>query len=92
MEEALLSYTYMGKDERFLYLLLTVLVADSYSSPFGYTLARHLSTKEKKIDQLYKTMVKESSKADLDRFVYGYAKMLSEFLDEEILALRQKKA
>jgi hypothetical protein len=86
------SGLFMGKDERFLYLLLTVLVADSYSNPFGYTLARHLSAKEKKIEQLYKTMVKESSKADLDRFVYSYAKMLSAFLDEEILALRQKKA
>jgi hypothetical protein len=83
------SGLFMGKDERFLYLLLTVLVADSYSSPFGYTLARHLSAKEKKIDQLYKTMVKESSKADLDRFVYSYAKMLSAFLDEEILDLRK---
>jgi hypothetical protein len=83
------SGLFAGSYERFLYLLLTVLVADSYSAPFAFTLARHLSANEKKIRLAYEAMLKESSKADLDRFVYRYCRLLSSFLDEEILKIRQ---
>jgi len=85
------SGLYDGKNERFLYLLLSVLVYDSYSGPFALTLARKLSHNEKKIDRAYLAMLKPSGHADLDRFVYHYATMLCGFLDEQILSLRRKK-
>lgn len=86
------SGLFSSVNERFLYLLLTVLVADSYSSPFGYSLARHLSSNEKKIASFYKTMLKYSAHGDLDRFVYRYVRMLSLFLDEEIMSLRRSRS
>ena len=85
------SGLYAGKNERFLYLLLSVLVYDSYSGPFALTLARKLSRNDKKIDQAYKGMLKSSAHADLDRFVFRYATMLCGFMDEQILSLRRKK-
>jgi len=85
------SGLYAGKNERFLYLLLSVLVYDSYSGPFALTLARKLSHNEKKIERAYQAMQKSSAHADLDRFVYRYATMLCGFLDEQILTLRRKK-
>lgn len=83
------SGLYSGGDERFLYLLLTVLIADSYGAPFGYTLSRRLSRNEKRIASFYKSMLVDSARGDLDRFVYRYEGMLSSFLDQEILALRR---
>ena len=85
------SGLYEGKNERFLYLLLSVLVYDSHSGPFALTLARKLSHNEKKIERAYLAMLKPSAHADLDRFVYHYATMLCGFLDEQILSLRRKK-
>jgi hypothetical protein len=75
--------------ERFLYLLLTVLVFDSYSKPFAFTLARRLSKAEKAIARDSVRMDSPHDRGDLDRFVYRYAKRLSRFLDEEILSLRR---
>jgi hypothetical protein len=94
---ALISFFYIhsgafcGDNERFLYLLISVLIQDGYSLYFSRTLARHLSANRSKIQKLYEATVAEKNHADLDHFVYGYCKMLCLFLDQEILSLRRAK-
>jgi hypothetical protein len=83
------SGLFLGEQERLLYLFLSYLLIQNGNSYAAYHLARLYVKEAKTLQRLYAKTVKKQNHADLDTFVYGFAKILSKGYDEDILELRR---